>query len=264
MLRIRRFYVQAYWLLPIWFLMELFSGMIFGEDGVAHMAHVGGFVFGAIAALAIRHSKLEHVINDAIEQEVDPSQTAVLDDIRDQALRENQPELAMPRLQEYVSNNPASENGLLLIQELYWRKNDLKGYGEYTQRLLERHLAVNDIDRALKDYQDFISHSGGEMLPAKLWFRLCQALEARQEFERALGEYQEISYAYPEDPQSLMALMAGGRLALTKLNRPEQALLFYEAAHASAVPHLDLDDSIRRGQADAAKALRAAAEAAGK
>src|SRR5258708_36125770 len=45
-----RFHARAYWLLPIWLLMEIFSGALFGSSScVAHWAHVGGFVFGAVA-----------------------------------------------------------------------------------------------------------------------------------------------------------------------------------------------------------------------
>ncbi len=44
-----RFHARAYWLLPLWLLMEVFSGAIFGSSsGVAHWAHVGGFVFGGL------------------------------------------------------------------------------------------------------------------------------------------------------------------------------------------------------------------------
>src|SRR6184192_1159249 len=66
-----RFKAAAYWLLPLWLLMEIFSGALFGaHSGVAHWAHVGGFVFGALAALGLRYSGLEHKVNEAIEAKV--------------------------------------------------------------------------------------------------------------------------------------------------------------------------------------------------
>ncbi len=67
-----RFQARAYWLLPLWLFMELFSGAIFGgsSGGVAHWAHVGGFVFGAVAAVGLGYSGLEHVANQAIEAKV--------------------------------------------------------------------------------------------------------------------------------------------------------------------------------------------------
>jgi len=66
-----RFKAAAYWLLPPWLLMEIFSDALFGaHSGVAHWAHVGGFVFGALAALGLRYSGLEHKVNEAIEAKV--------------------------------------------------------------------------------------------------------------------------------------------------------------------------------------------------
>src|SRR5258705_89620 len=54
----------------MWFLW--LSGAIFGgsSGGVAHWAHVGGFVFGAIGAVGLGYSGLEHVANQAIEAKV--------------------------------------------------------------------------------------------------------------------------------------------------------------------------------------------------
>ena len=64
MFRLRRFQAPAYCLLPLWLLGELFYGSLLGShSSVAHWAHVGGFLFGAVAALAIQHSGLEHKAN---------------------------------------------------------------------------------------------------------------------------------------------------------------------------------------------------------
>ena len=46
-----------------------------------------------------------------------------------------------------------------------------------------------------------------------------------------------------------------GRIYLKRLNRPADALRFYEAAHASPIPHLDWQATIDKGIAEAKKAL---------
>src|SRR5580698_5172866 len=69
--KLYRFKAAAYWLLPLWLFGEIFYGSLFGSSsGVAHWAHVGGFVFGALAALAIQQTGLEHRANKAIEEQV--------------------------------------------------------------------------------------------------------------------------------------------------------------------------------------------------
>jgi len=66
-----RFKAPAYALLPLWLLMEVFYGTLFGtSSGVAHWAHVGGFVFGALAALGVQRSGLEQKANQGIEEEL--------------------------------------------------------------------------------------------------------------------------------------------------------------------------------------------------
>jgi hypothetical protein len=49
--------------------------------------------------------------------------------------------------------------------------------------------------------------------------------------------------------------MAAGRLSLKKLNRPAEALRFYQAAADSPVPHIDWDMNIQGGILEAQKAL---------
>ena len=71
--------------------------------------------------------------------------------------------------------------------------------------------------------------------------------EQQQDFRRAVGEYEKLAAAYPSERQSLMAQLAAARICLKPLNRPLDALRFYEAAAASAVPHLDLGLDIQSG-----------------
>ena len=69
--KLYRFKAAAYWLLPLWLFVEIFYGSLFGSSsGVAHWAHVGGFLFGALAALAIQHSGIEQKTNKAIEEQM--------------------------------------------------------------------------------------------------------------------------------------------------------------------------------------------------
>ncbi len=47
--------ISAKWFLGIWFITQFFTGT---ESGVAWMAHVGGFVFGALVGLVLRESDM--------------------------------------------------------------------------------------------------------------------------------------------------------------------------------------------------------------
>ena len=53
----------------------------------------------------------------------------------------------------------------------------------------------------------------------------------------------------------LLAQLCAARICLKRLNRPQDALRFYEAAAASAVPHLDLELDIQSGIREARIAI---------
>ena len=79
--------------------------------------------------------------------------------------------------------------------------------------------------------------------------------EQQQDFERAVSEYEKLAAAYPSERQSVMAQLGAARICLKRLNRPQDALRFYEAASASAVPHLDLEQDIESGIREARNVL---------
>jgi tetratricopeptide (TPR) repeat protein len=88
------------------------------------------------------------------------------------------------------------------------------------------------------------------------------AAEEKQEFERALSEYQQLAAAYPADRQALIAQLSAARLCLKRLNRPQDALSFYKAAAASPIPHLDWEQLVQAGIKEATAAMPAGAQAA--
>jgi hypothetical protein len=94
-------------------------------------------------------------------------------------------------------------------------------------------------------------------MPAATWLELCRIAEGHQDYDRAVMEYERLAKAYPAEKQALLALLSAGRLALKKLNRPSHALLYYQAAKASRVPHLDWETNIQAGIQDAEKAAGA-------
>lgn len=249
-----RFHARAYWLLPLWLGMEIFSGAIFGSSsGVAHWAHVGGFVFGAVAAVGLSYSGLEHVANQAIEAKVtwtaDPAIVQATEKMDAGKLDE-----AIAILQTHTASPSASIDAWTLLSQLFWRKNDIPKYHEATVKLCQMHLKAQNIDAAWQDFGEYLN-SGGERMPASTWLELCRAAEGQQDFERAVEEYDKLAHAYPSERQSLLALMAAGRLSQTKLNRPAEALRFYEAAANSPVPHVDWEMNIQGGILEAQRAL---------
>jgi membrane associated rhomboid family serine protease len=245
-----RFKAEAYWLLPLWLLTEVFYGALFGSSsGVAHWAHVGGFVFGAVIATALHLSGLEHKANTAIEDKLtwkaDPEITQATD-----LIEKGQTDAAIDLLKAVLAKKPDSLDACALLQQTYWRKQDLAAFQEATSSLCALHLKAREPEQAWQLYEEFLNTGGGKM-PAATWLELCRSAENQKLFERAVDEYKKLAAAYPSDKQCLVAQIAAGRICLKQLGRPQDALRFFEAASASPVPHLDWEQTIASGIRDA-------------
>jgi tetratricopeptide (TPR) repeat protein len=125
------------------------------------------------------------------------------------------------------------------------------------------HLRAHEVEAAFQDYADFVDSGGGKM-PAATWLELCKSAEEKQEFDRALSEYQQLAAAYPAERQALTAQLSAARLCLKRLNRPQDALALYQTVAASPIPHLDWEPHIQSGIKEAKAAIsRPNAAAAG-
>jgi membrane associated rhomboid family serine protease len=251
--RLYRFNASAYWLLPLWLFMEIFQGALFGKmSGVAHWAHVGGFIFGALGAVAIRYTGLEQRVHEKVEKELSWACDPEIDRAN-QLLEQGQLDEAGAVLQQHLAANPNSIDALNLLRQILWRKGEVPAYQEATVKACGLQLKAKNPDAAWQDYEDFLN-SGGQTLPLSTWFEICRMLEERGDYDRALSELEGLIHSYPTERQALMAQMAAARICLKRLNRPDDALKFYHGAAASPVPHLDLEHTIHAGIKEASAA----------
>jgi membrane associated rhomboid family serine protease len=242
--RTRRFHASAYWLLTLWLLVEVLYGLFFGEKtGVAHWAHVGGFIFGAIIALILRYSGIEHMIDAAIDKQLNPNADPELRRAYEY-VDNRQLDDAIAVLQNYLASRPTSPDGWNLLRDIYWQKQDFSAYHHATLKSLELYLKAREDEAALRDYEDYIN-SGGKQMPVSLRYDLCRLLESKGNLDRAVDEYSKLAAEHPSERQALLAQLAAGKICLMKLNRPQDALAFYEAAGNSSVPHLDFEQTIQ-------------------
>ena len=249
-----RFKAAAYWLLPFWLLAEVFAGALFGKySSTAHWAHVGGFAFGALAALGLRYSGLEAKADQAIEAKVSWTAAPAIVQATEQ-MEQGKLDAAVSTLQGHLATNPDSTEAYAMLHQIYWRKNDLPAYRDAIGKLIQIQLKQNNHEAAWQDYADF-KNSGGEALPAAVWLELGRSAEGQGNFDRAVEEYGRLAAAYPSEKPGLLSLLSAGRISLKNLNRPSEALRFYQAAAKSPVPHLDWDATINKGIEAAQKAL---------
>jgi membrane associated rhomboid family serine protease len=253
-LRPRYFQARAIWLLPLWLLMEVFYGTLFGQaTGVAHWAHVGGFLFGVLAAVGIRYSGLEKKADQAIEEKIgwtaDPRIV-----VATELMEKHDFDGAIASLKRLQAEQPDSLDAATLLSQICFRKGDQAGHRQALLKLCQLHLKTHNAEAAWQEFQEFLN-IGGENPPAGLWLEMARYLENQQNLERAVSEYQSLAEAYPAEKQALLALLSAGRLSLKSLHRPSDALRFYQAAAASPITHLDWESNIQTGIQAAQAAL---------
>ena len=247
-------WVRAYWLLPLWLGMEIYYGKLSGQgDGIAHWAHVGGFIFGALAALALRYSGLEHKATKSIEEKISWTAASEINQASD-FVESGKFAQAGVILNKYLAEEPNSLGAWSLLRIVHWRNNDIPACREATAKVCELNLRAGMYEAAWEDYEEFHNLGGGNMPPA-VWLEICRVAEERKDYQRALTEYHELFAAHPSERQGLMAQIGAARISLRRLRCPDEALRLYRAASASAIPHLDLEQDIEAGIQEAEIAI---------
>jgi membrane associated rhomboid family serine protease len=244
--RLFRFSAPAFAVLPLWLVGQLLDGMMAGESGgVAYWAHIGGFGFGLVMALILRYSGVEHKADQAIQEKVgwsaDPRIVKATD-----LLEKEQFDGALAELKALVAEKPDSVDAHEMLPSIHWRKGDTQSYLQAMETVCQLHLKAHNSEAAWQDYEDYVQ-AGGANMPAASWLELCRHAENIQQWERAAAEYEKLANTWPQDRNSVLALISAGRIQLKHLSHPEQALRLYIAAQNSPVPHQDWAETIRKG-----------------
>ncbi|MFO0725927.1 MAG: rhomboid family intramembrane serine protease [Myxococcota bacterium] len=126
LLRMGTFAAPAWLVLPLWFLQQVLESTAEASGGgVAYSAHVGGFAFGAVAALAIRGLGLDRRFSEETDKATggwteDPLYATALslaDGAQDRA--------AMAKLSELLSRRPEHRGARVLMFELALRTKNM-------------------------------------------------------------------------------------------------------------------------------------------
>jgi len=158
------FSAPAWLMLPLWFAGELVSAV--GSDaampggiggGVAYWAHVWGFAFGLVAAVAIRSSGLERRLRppELDEEPRVPTPVAadpVLGEIA-RAHSQGRPEVAWQTLERAVREPGASPAVLEAYWDLSCELRRPEEGAEVVGRLVEEEVRRGDVARALSHWR---------------------------------------------------------------------------------------------------------------
>ncbi len=248
-IKIFKFNVPAYVILPMWLAIQVFWGVLFrsqnAEGGIAYWAHIGGFAFGALGAFLLRATGIEQSADRAIEAKVswsaDPRMVRATE-----SLGENNPAGAIFALRELLKETPNSVDAWDLLLAAQTRKQDLEGQKETLGVLCRLRAAEGDLEGAWNSYTEY-KNLGGDKLPRGVWLEICRYLERENRWELAAQEYESLAKANPDERAGVFALVSAARIYAAHLFKPGHAEELFNEAAASPAPHSDLDAAIQEG-----------------
>ncbi|MBN2145444.1 MAG: rhomboid family intramembrane serine protease [Candidatus Aureabacteria bacterium] len=128
---INTFHVRAYILLPFWFLQQMLSTMKSSDMGIAHWAHVGGFIFGAVLISLFKVQGLQNTIeaydNRPEDAPENPSQhpeaTTIPGEAPDKNISQILPDPKIFSLNSRINKNPSDMEARLELARIYFSQN---------------------------------------------------------------------------------------------------------------------------------------------
>ena len=243
--RLMRFSSPVYVLFPVWILAVIIGGGLVSETGsLGYWAQGGAFAFGVVVGIAMRLTGIDKHLEQVSEAKegwtADPHIVKA-----GEYLEKGRLDFAIAEVNAQIAEKPASVEAHEMLVSLYLQKKDILGYMKALEARCDLRIKMHNPEAAWQDYLDY-GNAGGRKMPADTWLELCRIAEGQESWERAVGEYQQLSDSWPASKASIIALVAAGRLN-AQHGRAEEAKRFYVAAQTSTVPHADWDETIRKG-----------------
>ncbi|MBZ5588939.1 MAG: rhomboid family intramembrane serine protease [Acidobacteriia bacterium] len=169
--------LPAWVVLPLWFLQQLFFAGLSGSSGVAYRAHVGGFLFGFVAAFAIKQLRIEErYIAPKIEKEISVSQHPALEEGMD-LLAKGETAAARGSFQKVLVAEPRNVDAHLAIWQSHCYEGTPEEGAEHLVHVIEEEVRRGEQTLAFDHWRELAS-SGRQSGPAALRWRLAASLAA--------------------------------------------------------------------------------------
>ena len=200
------FALPAFVVLPLWLLEQIWYAQIAPEAGVAWWAHIGGFAFGLVAALAMKLFAVEEKwLDPAIEKEIGITQNPGLERAMEARLAGDLV-TAKRELQAVLRAEPDNVDAWREAYEAAIEAGDAGDTGRTGERLLGLLQRQKEDDLASElAYDPRWRELPG--VPARLWMAGAACLERAGDARAALESYAAVIERSPADPLALRALV---------------------------------------------------------
>jgi membrane associated rhomboid family serine protease len=169
--------LPAWIVLPLWFLQQLFFAGLAASSGVAYRAHVGGFVFGFLTAVAIKQLRIEErFIAPKIEREISVTQHPALEEGMD-LLGRGDTVAARAAFRKVLVSEPRNADAHLGMWQSHCQDGTAREGAEHVVRAMDEELKRGEAALALTHWRELVA-GAGQGGPGALRFRLATMLEA--------------------------------------------------------------------------------------
>ena len=187
------FKAPAWLMLPLWFLLEFFNARVMdainpqGGGGVAHWAHIWGFVFGVVVALGVKYFKIEEKY---VRPKID-AQTSYVDEgfqaLEDATEKKNagKSDEAFTLLLEVARKNPGHKDLVEGLWELGVEIGKENESAKFLIALVESEIRRNQMELAASHFWRLREKIPEASVSSTYKIRLIQHLKERQEGEDA-------------------------------------------------------------------------------
>jgi membrane associated rhomboid family serine protease len=246
-----RFSASAATMLPLWFLTQLSDFHFYSlRTNIDFLAHIGGFIFGFLAALCIREMKIEEkFIRPRLERKdscrLHPKFQEALENLGNGRRRD-----AVSGLLEAAKAEPENPDIHSEIAEIARRTGDGVLAERHGARAVKLYLEAGMLDAAYSDFSKTVERCGGIHLPARTLLELGERLEKSRKTEESIGVLTYMAEKYPYEHETFQGLVLLGRLYLEKRKNLGLAEKYLKMArsHPGGKPGLmdQIDDWLSR------------------
>jgi membrane associated rhomboid family serine protease len=158
------FQAPAFVMLPLWFVFEILNARAVdaispqsGGGGVAHWAHVWGFVFGLVVALGIKSLKIEEkYLHPKIEAKVVSDEERIFEEVGKAIQKNNvgRKDEAYAILHGLAEKHPLNRDIIEVLWQVGAGMSKAEEAAGYYINLLKSEIRREQLDMALKHYRD--------------------------------------------------------------------------------------------------------------
>ena len=208
----KRFYVPALIYIPFWFLTQVFVSSVSGEEAdVAVWAHIGGFLFGFLAALLIAILSIERkYVEPVIQKQVGGPENAELLRAIQAGGRGDFAE-ARRATGRVLVQDPHNLDARRYAYQVAFDSRDSAEIGIQATRLLDAYIQHGEKQLA-HDLVLEVVESAPPPLPPGFSLRAGDFLARQGDSKGALHVYERLFDSHPGEPSGLRALLQSAEL----------------------------------------------------